>query len=41
MISAWYAIKIAVLRLGASKLWVEGNVSGIILTIKKGKSASG
>ena len=36
MIAAWNAIKAAIFRIGATKLWIERDALRIILAIKKG-----
>ena len=41
MIAAWNAIKEAVFRMGASKLWIEGDALVIILAIRKGSGVDG
>ena len=42
IIGAWYAIKTTVLRLGASKLWLEEDALGVIHhAIQKGTIMNG
>ena len=41
MIGAWNAIKATVMRLGTSKLWVEGNTLGITRVIEQGTKVDG
>ena len=41
MITAWNVIKAVIFRIGATKLWIEGDVLGIILATRKGSGPDG
>ena len=41
MIATCNAIKAAIFHMGATKLWIEGDALGIILTIRKGLGVDG
>jgi len=41
MITAWNAIMTTIFRIGASKLWIEGDALKIIMVIRKGSGVDG
>ena len=40
-ITAWNAVEVVILCIGAMKLWVEGDALGIIQAIRKGRGVEG